>query len=164
MPVYLTDKDIRALLQEPKLLPSGYERRLEPRSKGGHSEAELPVQGADRSAFRIIVRRSLANHLDFSVILGYCPPKTSQMIRLRRYNGKSHEHTNPIERQTFYDFHVHQATERYQESGYREDTFAEPTDRYADVRGAIQCLFADCAVQLPPEARTPLFDSGEQLT
>jgi hypothetical protein len=29
---------------------------------------------------------------------------------LRRCNGKSHEHTNIIESDKFYDFHIHTAT------------------------------------------------------
>ena len=158
---HLTDKEIQALLDEPKPLPADYQRRLVARPKRGHSEVELAVQGDGGSDFRIIVRQSLANPLDFSVILGYCPPNSNQVFRLRRYNGKSHEHTNTMERETFYGFHIHQATERYQASGNREDTFAEPTDRYADVRGAIDCLIADCSMQLPPEARAPLFEVKE---
>ena len=51
---------------------------------------------------------------------------------------------------TFYDFHIHTATERYQEAGYAEEHYAEPTDRYADLSGAIQCLIQDCAFELPP--------------
>ena len=164
MPDYLTDDEIFGLLREPKPLPTDYQRRLVTRPKRGHSEVELDVQGASGSAFTIIVRQSVANPLDFSVILGYCPPNSNQMTRLRRYNGKSHEHTNPIENETFYDFHVHQASERYQSSGYREDTFAEPTNRYADVHEAIDCLIADCAMQLPPEAKMPLFDPTETPT
>ena len=64
--------------------------------------------------------------------------------------GRSHEHTNRIEGITFYDFHIHTATERYQEAGYAEEHYAETTNRYADLNGAIQCLFQDCAFELPP--------------
>jgi hypothetical protein len=158
---HLTDKEIKGLLAEPKPLPADYQRRLVARPKRGHSEVALDVNGENGSDFRIVVRQSLVNPLDFSVILGYCPPNSNQVVRLRRYNGKSHEHTNTMERETFYDFHIHQATQRYQASGNREDTFAEPTDRYADVRGAIDCLIADCSMQLPPEARAPLFETKE---
>ena len=54
------------------------------------------------------------------------------LFRLRRYNGRSHQHTNKIEEITFYDFHIHTATERYQDAGYAEEHFAEVTDRYVD--------------------------------
>ena len=102
------------------------------------------------SEFQIIVRQSIINALDFSIILAYSIPKSSVLFRLRRYNGRSHEHTNRVEGITFYDFHIHTATERYQEAGYTEEHYAEPTDRYADLSGAIQCLIQDCAFELPP--------------
>jgi len=56
--------------------------------------------------------------LDFSIILAYCPEASNQLFRLRRYNGKSHEHTNTIEADKFYNYHIHTATERYQELGH----------------------------------------------
>ena len=46
------------------------------------------------------------NPLDFSVILAWLPPQSSTTFRLCRYNGKSHEHTNALEGNRFYDFHV----------------------------------------------------------
>ncbi len=55
-----------------------------------------------------------------------------------------------MEEQTFYDFHIHMATERYQRTGNREDTYAEPTDRYSDMEGAFTCLLADCGFVVPP--------------
>ena len=70
--------------------------------------------------------------MDFSLILGFFPKNSLQVFRLRRFNGKSHEHTNKLEKETFYDFHIHMASERYQSSGLREDAFALATDRYAD--------------------------------
>ena len=35
-----------------------------------------------------------------------------------------------MEASTFYDFHIHMATERYQEPGMRGDAYAEATDRF----------------------------------
>jgi hypothetical protein len=77
-----------------------------------------------------------------------------QQFRLRRHNGKSHEHTNPIEKNTFYGFHIHTATERYQQSGYREDTYAEETNRYADYHGAIECMLRDCGFMVSTQNRS----------
>ncbi len=95
--------------------------------------------------------------MDFSVILAYQPPDTNILFRLRRYNGKSHEHSNHLERQTFYEFHRHTATERYQEAGFREDTFAERDNRFADLHEALSCLFEDCAFELPQVLQMALF-------
>ena len=96
--------------------------------------------------------------LDFSVILAVRVPGSSQLFRLRRYNGKSQEHSNRIEGVEFYDFHIHVATERYQEFGTREDAYAEPTDRYGDYSGALQCLIADANFEVPPKRQGDLFE------
>ena len=82
---------------------------------------------------------------------------------MRRYNGKSHEHTNPLEGETFYDFHIHMATDRYQRTGNREDTYAEVTDRYTGLDEAVSCLAEDCNVILPDESQMQLFAPGGEL-
>ncbi|MCY4661719.1 MAG: hypothetical protein OXF93_18215 [Acidobacteria bacterium] len=85
-------------------------------------------------------------------------PQSTQVFRLRRYNGRSHQHTNQIEDEVFYDFHIHFATERYQELGAREDAYALPTDRYTTLRGALDCLFEDANFSVPPKSQGELFD------
>jgi hypothetical protein len=157
MPALLTDNQIAVLITEAKTLPPDYRSRVLTKPKRGHRERELDVDGAQGSRFRIILRQSLFNSLDFSAILSWLPPQSTTPFRLCRFNGKSHEHTNSIEGKTFYDFHIHRATERYQEFGSREDTFAEPTSRYQDLAGALRCLFADCGFQLPPGDQSELF-------
>jgi hypothetical protein len=124
MPTFLKDTEIAALIAEPKPLPVDYRSRVQTKPKRGHRERELDVDGAQGGKFRIILRQSSYNPLDFSVILAWLPPQSTTPFRLCRFNGKSHEHTNTIETATFYDFHVHRATERYQQAGAREDTFA----------------------------------------
>jgi hypothetical protein len=155
--ILLTDADISALISEPKQLEPGYLSKLQLKAKQGHRERELDITGANGSEFRLILRQSLHNVLDFSAILAYSGKSSSQMFRLRRYNGKSHEHTNKIERQTFYDFHIHFATERYQHSGLREDAFAEVTNRYGDFQGALSCLIEDCGLVFPSDGQELLF-------
>jgi hypothetical protein len=149
MPSQLSDSDITVLLAEPKPLPGDYQSRLQLRPKSGHKERELDLAGAAGSDFQLIVRQSLFNPLDFSVILGHLMPGSNVLFRLRRYNGRSHQHTNRIEGNTFYDFHIHTATERYQAAGYEEDHYAETTDRFADLGGAIRCMLQDCAFDVP---------------
>jgi hypothetical protein len=97
------------------------------------------------------------------VILACLPPNSSTFFRLRRYNGRGHEHTNKLEHERFYNFHIHTATERYQEEGAREDGYAEQTDRYHDLNGAINCMFADCGFQKedPEIGQMNLFPGGE---
>lgn len=149
MATNLTDAEIAALVAEAKPLPDDYRSRVQTRAKRGHRERELDVDGANGGKFRLILRQSSINPLDFSVILAWVPPQSTTPFRLRRYNGKSHEHSNTLDSQRFYDFHIHQATVRYQQSGLREDSFAEPTTRYQDFAGALQCLTQYCGFQLP---------------
>ncbi len=158
MPVLLTDNEIADLIGEPKPLPDDFRDRIQTRAKRGHRERELDVTGAAGNAFRIILRESSINPLDFSVILAWMPPQSNTLFRLRRYNGKSHEHTNKIEQETFYDFHVHRATERYQKSGLREDAFAEANPRYQDFAGALRSMMEECGFELPSNYQPELFE------
>jgi hypothetical protein len=144
MTIQLTDKEIGTLLREYKALPEDFPTRIRLRPKRGHKEFEYTVTGQDGHAFLLKFRQNEINALDFSVILLYMPKGSNQHFRLRRYNGKSHEHTNKIEGDTFFGFHIHTATERYQQQGLDEDAFAEQTERYANFTGATDCLLKDC--------------------
>jgi hypothetical protein len=153
-----TDSDIQQLLAERKLLPDEYRKKLNLREKRGHREAELSVTGAAGVEFRLIARQNSLNVLDFSIILAVCPAGSNQLFRLRRHNGKSHEHTNQIEASTFYDFHIHMATERYQELGMREDAYAEATDRFGDFDSALRCRVDDCGLEISPDPNLHFFE------
>mgnify|MGYP000892653781 FL=1 len=156
MSVVLTDEEIQRLLGESKPLGADYRRRLKLKARRGHKESELEVTGADGSEFRVRMRQSESNPLDFSVILGYCLPNSNRLFRLRRYNGKSHEHCNRLEGERFYDFHIHEATERYQAEGAEEEKFARITDRYTTVEGALECLMGDCGFVRPEDDQQSL--------
>ena len=158
MPIILTDVRIQELLAERKPLPADYRKRIETKPKRGHKENELKITGKAGAEFRLILRQANANPFDFSIILAYEIPNTNQSMLLRRYNGKSHEHTNPLEGQTIYGFHIHEATERYQDSSYRPETFAQTTTRYADFDGAVSCMIKDCGFDLPPGGQPLLFE------
>lgn len=153
MDVKLTDEEIQILIDEPKVLPDDFREKLELKTKRGHKESQISVVGENGSKFRIILRQSSFDAFDFSVILAYQIPKTNILFRLRRYNGRSHEHTNKLESETFFSFHIHQATLRYQQSGLREDEFAKTTKKYADIHGAMQTLLKECAFILPANAQ-----------
>lgn len=43
------------------------------------------------------------------------------------------------------------ATERYQRIGWREDTFAEKTERFNTLDQAIRCLLIDCCCECPED-------------
>jgi len=153
-----SDTEIADLIKERKPLPADWRSRMSLRPKRGHSERDIEVTGDNESEFRLILRQNTINRLDFSIILAVAVPQSNQLFRLRRYNGKSHEHTNHIEGDTFYDFHIHEATERYQAIGTREDAYAQPTDRYGDLHEALRCLINDANLEIPPEAQASLFE------
>ena len=158
MAITYSDQEIAALIQERKPLPTDWRNRTRLKPKRGHSERELEVTGDERSKFRVIFRQNSVDRFDFSVILAVRASGSSQWFRLRRYNGRAHEHTNPIEGMTFRDFHIHVATERYQEFGTREDVYAEPTDRYGDLEGALGCLIKDANFSTPHRSQPGLFE------
>lgn len=153
----LSEKRIGELIGEQKSEPSGLDPLglLSPRNQ--HYRKDHKVVTASGNEFLVAIRRSALNPLDFSVILGYQLPHVHTIFRLRRYNGKSHHHTNTLEKETFYDFHIHTATERYQVSGFKEDHFAVATNRYYSLESAIQCLLDDCGFR-PPMEKSPLFE------
>jgi hypothetical protein len=155
----LTDAQIDALVQEPKPLHTDWMTRLRPKAgRLGHQVRDLDLPGEHGSTFRIVVRQSMANALDFSVILAYRPVVGPRLFRLRRYNGRSHEHRNRIEGDQFYDFHIHSATERYQLLGMHEDSFAQATDRFADLAGALSVFVQDCGFSIPSDGQLSWLD------
>ena len=153
-----SNQEIAALLQERKPLPTDRRERIHLLRKCGHNERHLELTGDSENLFRLILRRNQINQLDFSIILAVRVPQSNQIFRLVRYKGKSHEHTNHIEDETFYNFHIHRATERYQEFGTRVDAYAEPTVRYDSFHSALCCLIDDANLNVPPELQLRLFD------
>jgi len=152
------DPEILALINEEKLLPQYYLRDLfNFRDVNQHIESKISVPGKNGSQFVVILRRNLINTLDFSVILSVAKPLSNQIFILRRYNGKSHPHYNRIEKTLFYDFHIHEATERYQSLGMHPESNAYPTDRYTNFEEAIFCLLSDCSFKKPDDQQQELF-------
>lgn len=150
----LDDAMISNLIGEPK--PAVHIARLVPRQrKRGHLETQMSFSGGHGSTFRLVTRQLVRDPNDFSVILGYEVPGSSRLFRLRRHNGLSHRHTNKLEGVGFFDWHVHLATERYQLAGFDEEGFAEPTDQYVDLQGALQHML-DIAAFAPPAQGTLL--------
>ena len=158
MAVTYTDQEIESLVLERKTLPADWRGRARMVAKRGHQERHLDITGDGGSEFRMILRQSTVNALDFSIILAVRVPQSNQVFRLRRYNGRSHEHTNLIEGASSYDFHIHLATERYQEIGAREDAYAEPTNRYGTFQDALRRLLADASFDVPPEPQRDFFE------
>jgi len=147
----LDDPTIERLIREPK--PSlELARLMSAKRKRGHRETQVEVEGREGSRFRVIVRQLVLDPLDFSVILAYLPSGSTRAFRLRRHNGNSHEHSNKLERTNIrFDFHVHMATERYQVAGFKEEGYAEPTDAYGDLPGAVAYMLEAAGFEPPTQ-------------
>ena len=152
----LSDQKIIALIKERKVLPNERRNKFRKTTHRGNDKYRLNVTGEDGNEFQIIVRISLFNKLNFWVILGVKVPPPKIFFRLKRYNG-NHEHSNTIEDEKVNGFHIHTATERYQVNSVREEDYAELTQRYTDVNGALKCLFADANFEDPNALQDTLF-------
>jgi hypothetical protein len=154
----LPDAEIDALISEPKNTPVGLLPLSKLIERNKHRRRDYPVTSSTGSGneFVIAIRQSTMNVLDFSAILGYRVPGSNLIFRLRRYNGK-HVHTNAIERETLSDFHIHMATERYQQRGLREDCYARVSTRHFNLDSAVRCLLEDCGFSAPAPQQSSLF-------
>lgn len=79
-----SDQDIQRLIKEKKPLPKDYKVKIQVRPKRGHKERELDIEGEDGNDFRLILRQSTINPLDFSIILIYRPPQSNILFRLSK--------------------------------------------------------------------------------
>jgi hypothetical protein len=155
---YFTDEEINRLILENKNYNGPIDDFLRFRESDGHKKATVELPRTDGSMFIIKLRQNKNTITDFSAILAYQEKGANKDFKLRRYNGK-HEHTNKLENHKFFDFHVHYATQRYQDAGRKEESYAEETNRYSDIKGAITCLINDCNIQIKKDAQTSIFDS-----
>ena len=142
----LTDKEIAMLVGErkPAVSPRALFKDFKPAAYPTSRVAKTVVAARDGGAFILRVRQSLLDPYDFSVILSYTPPTGGAEFILRRHNGPSHPHRNPIENERFAGVcHIHEATERYQLKGSRAEHFAQPTERFSDMATALRCMLED---------------------
>lgn len=145
----ISDAQIADLIREAKTTPNGLSPAVKLNEHGKHKRKEFQVSSASGNEFVVKLRQNTLDVLDYSAILGYRIPQSNVVFRLRRYNGK-HTHTNPIEKEKIDGFHVHEATERYQRRGPKEDSYATLTTRHTTLQDAIQCLLEDCGFDAPP--------------
>jgi hypothetical protein len=168
----LTDSEINGLLAEGKPLPPKWTTRLSMRQKAdeAYTHRELVVRGSAGHEFRIVLRGSTHNPLDFSLILLFVDPDGSE-YRLTRFNGRHpSQHTNKWEKSRRLSnsgfrnrFHIHRATERYQLEGFEIDGYAEVTDRYDSYDAALDAFVRSNGFVLPPADETQgLFDPRKE--
>jgi hypothetical protein len=83
MSEHLDDSEIERLRLERKPLPKNWQTRLKPkliRQDLSQKRATLLVHG-ESGDFRIMIRQSIINLLDFSVILGFRRPQGEHVVQ-----------------------------------------------------------------------------------
>jgi len=149
----LTDAQITGLLDErkPEVDPRTLLRtfaNLTPTHS--HRRHAITVTGEGGNRFQLSLRQSVLDPYDFSVILTVVRPDGS--LNLRRHNGTSHAHSNPIEGDGFQGVcHVHEATERYQQRGSDAEHFARPTTEFSDLATAVNAMLRAASFQSPSQ-------------
>lgn len=140
----ITDQEIKAFIEERKVLPDNWLNNFKTRENRGFKEHYQDITGEDGNTFRLIVKVGDFNKSVFSVVLVLKRPEKNNdnYFFLLRYNGCNHQHTNDIEGESMTGFHIHTATERYQKIK-KVEGYAQPTTRYSNVNQALKCLLED---------------------
>ena len=70
MDIIFSDQEITALIKERKVLSNDKRSKFRKTMHRGNDEYRLNVTGEKKNEFQVIVRMSIFNRLNFSVILG----------------------------------------------------------------------------------------------
>ncbi len=163
----LTDREIDELLHEHKSLPTNWQSRLQPRPKSNfsYSQRDYEIQGENGHVFRIVIRKNEINPLDFSIILTFRDNNGAE-FNLCRYNGRHpSQHTNKLEKAEGLSnskfrnaFHIHKATQRYQEMDLAIDGYAEATDDYSSFDTALHVFVRSNGFSVDTDEGPTLFN------
>ena len=108
--------------------------------KPGHRQRRYDVM-ADDDTFRFVLyqRQNALDPLDYSCGLALAR-RGGRPLTLIRYNGPSHRHGT-----IRYRCHIHKTTAEAIALG-KPDSYAEATNRFATLEGAMSCLLDDCRI------------------
>jgi hypothetical protein len=143
----LTDDKIADLLNCAKRLTNPQARA---KNKDGHEQVNFKAKSLDDSGheFEIYTRQNLREGMedDFSCGIAWIAPN-GETLTLKRYNGPNHDHPNHLEHTRLgYICHIHIATEKYLKANRKAEGFAEATNKYSTLSGALHCLVKDCNI------------------
>ncbi|MBX6966021.1 hypothetical protein [Alcaligenes faecalis] len=139
----LSDEEIERLLALPKTISNPKARR-KVQKKSMRINYTVLAEGA---AFEVYVRQNQLVADAFSCGLTYLP-QSGDKVTLMRCNGPYHPHGNPLEGVSTIGVccHIHKATHRYMVAGRKPEHYAEPTNLYSDVNGALLTLMDQCNI------------------
>lgn len=142
--IILTDEQIEHLLEAPKAATSSSARW---KTQRGSRQRNYDLQSQDgKLLFSLYLRQNERLKESFSCGLLYLHAG-GEKVTLARYNGSDHPHYNPLDgTRSDNHCHIHRATERYMAAGRKSEQFAESTDRYKDLDGALRAIIDDCKI------------------
>lgn len=145
MDISLSDERIAELVTMPKRITNPKARQV-PDAKHLKCDYKAVSVSGDEE-FTIFVRQHREMLDDFTAGLKW-HSTTGEVVILMRCNGASHPHRNHIEGTRFSpgNYHIHKATERYIDNGYEPEHFAEITNGYTTIEGAIHQLCVECNI------------------
>lgn len=143
--IRMNDLEVNRLIEIEKIYSNGVLRwKTQKRSK--RCDCILHANEID-GYFVLYARQNEIDIDNFSCGIKLVRPGKED-ITLLRYNGSAHEHTNILEREVIdFECHIHMATERYANTGYKIDHYATRTNEYIDLKGAIKCLILRSNIQ-----------------
>lgn len=141
----LTDDKIAQLLGCPKRVENLQARE---KSEGKHLRRDYRVVSEDgEHRFALFTRQSTRIAEGFSAGLLW-HAKTGEDVMLLRCNGSDHPHPNVLERERIeFQCHVHRATERYIQASRKSEGYAEKTQAYHTLAGALHYLVQQAHIQ-----------------
>lgn len=150
--VNITDQQIENLLSMAKYIVNPTARQ---KTELKHARLNYSIRAKDTDdVFELFLRQSIKISDSFTCGLKWIPPSGDELI-LVRYNGSSHEHTNFFERNVIsYACHIHMAKARYINAGKKDEGYAEETNRYSTLQGALLCVLEDCNITGLDRAKT----------
>lgn len=142
----ITDIKIAELLSITKTVSNA---RSKSKEKDGHEQYNYKLQSqTGEYEFELYTRQNLREGMedDFSCGISWLS-SNGEVFTLKRYNGPSHVHRNQLEN-TFITQkpHIHISTEKYVRANRKPEGFAEETNRYNSLKGALHCLVIDCNI------------------
>lgn len=142
--IILTDEQIERLLGTPKKAISPNARW---KTQRGSRQRNYDLESEDgKLRFTLYLRQNERIKESFSCGLLYLHAGGDK-VTLARYNGSDHPHYNPLDSTRADNHcHIHRATERYMAAGRKSEHYAESTDRYTDLDGALRAIVYDCKI------------------
>ncbi|MEN8381335.1 hypothetical protein [Acinetobacter radioresistens] len=136
----INDKEIEAFKKMQKFLT----KPLKQKWTTNHKVRQLSIElYSGDHFFKIYMRQSTVDEDNFSCGISLISNGKND-ITLARYNGSNHVHVNKCDGRRFdFECHIHTANEASLKASKKIENYAEPTNRYTNLQGAIQCALRD---------------------